>query len=161
MEKEYYTCEFCQTNFIPKRRKVQKFCSNSCRSKSFHHRNKKQSEELPKKDLRQLLEEMNSKKTEIETMSLPGVGNAAAGAATYDLILKLLTSKKNTNATKQDIQILTDDIRQMINLINKRYFLIHNMNPRHDGALPHFDMGTCKLIYLADPNFVNPSNYTI
>lgn len=39
MESHHYTCHYCQKEFVPKRRKVQKFCSTSCRVR--HHQTSK------------------------------------------------------------------------------------------------------------------------
>jgi hypothetical protein len=36
---------------------------------------------------------------------------------------------------------------QVLDLINKWYFFIHNLEQRYDGALPYFGMGTGNVIY--------------
>ena len=38
LEPKHYTCNYCQQNFVPKRRRVQKYCSNSCRSSAYQLR---------------------------------------------------------------------------------------------------------------------------
>lgn len=170
MEKEFYTCEFCQTKFIPKRRKVQKFCSPSCRSKNHHHKNSKPNEKSSKQNNlisenhTQLLEEIKklnafiNKKTKINQMSLAGVGNTLAGQAIYDFAKGYITSEEDKNVTQKDFQILIQNIQQITNSVNKRYFLIKNMERRYDGYLPYFDMETSSLIYLKDPNYFNPAS---
>ena len=152
METEFYICEFCKTKFKPNRRKVQRFCSTTCRVKNHHHKNKVEkplaNTTIPKSET-EVMESTVFKpdKLKIDKMSAAGVGNAAAGIATFELAKKLLTSKNNIPATKGDIQNLTINIHKMTELINKRYFLIHNLAQKYDGALPYFDMGTGNVIY--------------
>jgi len=156
MESEYYTCKFCQTQFIPKRRKVQKYCSHTCRSKDFHHKNIIKPVKYKKEDLRGGLE-VNQSKTKVEQMSGPGIGNAFAGNLLADgakaIGKKVFGNPNNEPATKSDIQ-------EIKNLFYTRYFLIHNMDRRFDGCLPYFDMATSKLVYFKDPNYINPNDFT-
>ena len=156
METEFYTCEFCQTKFKPKRRKAQKFCSSTCRVKNHHHKNRVEKPTLvfPAKNLLKgkLPEEI--KPTKIEEMSVAGVANSATGTYIIQLLTNLLTKFENKSATKGDIQ-------ELKNLMRQRYFQIHNMDRRYDGALPYFDMATSSLVYLNDPNYKNPANYML
>jgi hypothetical protein len=152
METEFYICEFCKTKFKPNRRKVQRFCSTSCRVKNHHHKNKVEKPLAIAAIPNIGTEAMDSTifkpdKHKVDKMSLAGVGNAAAGTAAFELAKKLLTPKNNIPATKSDIQDLTINIHKMTELINKRYFLIHNLAQKYDGALPYFDMGTGNVIY--------------
>ena len=129
-EKYKYKCEYCSKKYVPKRRRKQKFCSNSCRSKN--HRLK----EITEKENKQLVEKV---KTKIDTMSRAGVGNALVGSALVELGKSVFTSEENKAATKKDIKNLEKKIG--------RYHRILNMKPRLDGKTPYFDMATLKVVY--------------
>ena len=149
METELYTCEFCKTKFKPKRRKIQKFCSPTCRSKNHHHKNRVS---IDKSVATETIKEPS--KIKVEEMSFAAVGNAATGVLIIQLLTKLLTKIENKPATKKDIQ-------ELENLVKKRCFLIQNMDRRYDGYLPYFAMETNSLIYLKDANYCNPSDNII
>ena len=141
-------CLECGADYIPTRRGVQKFCSNSCRSRYwFNKQEKKLTKNLPyplptpKSIPVQLAEPAQLPKQKVEEVSLAGVGNAALGVAAVNLLNKIATKEENMHATKNDIQ-------KLIDLINKRYFLVHNMTADGFGRKPHFDMGTGNIIYL-------------
>lgn len=133
MEKEYYTCEFCQKEYVPNRRKLQKFCSSTCRTKNYYHKHATKSTD----------ENADTKGAigKVEEVSLAGVANAAVGVAAIEIAKNILTSEGNKPATK-------NDIREIKELIQKRYFLVHNLDDRFDGAKPYFDMATSMIIYL-------------
>ncbi|MGJ8667536.1 MAG: hypothetical protein ACSHW7_14290 [Patiriisocius sp.] len=127
MEKHRYKCHYCGAKYIPKRRHVQKYCSNSCRVNAFNLR-KKGNQNLPK--IRK--EKKGKNKIAKEKMSLSGVGNAALGTLAVNLSTNLFTKEENKPATKGDIQKLLDrDLNKIL--------LIKNMPPRFDGAIPYFD----------------------
>ena len=129
-EKYKYKCEYCGKKYIPKRRRNQKFCSNSCRSKN--HRLKKSLQI----DNNQLVE---NKKTKIDTMSVAGVGNALVGSAIVELGKSVFTSEENKAATKKDIKNLENKIG--------RYHRVLNIKPRLEGKIPYYDMVTKKVVY--------------
>jgi len=141
---KFYTCEYCHKEFDPKRRRVQKYCSNSCRSKAYHARKKtdqslaKISEDKPDPNL------ANPTKTTVDSMSLAGTGNAMAGVLAADGIKALLTPISSKPATKGDLQNLK---KQIVN----RYHKITNLQQRNDGALPYFDMDTGEVVYSLFP----------
>lgn len=87
-----------------------------------------------------------------EQLSIAGIGNAALGTlaadAAKEILKKVGGNMASQNASKRDLQELTNAIQQMTDLINKRYFLIHGQPRRYDGAWPHFDMGTSSIVYL-------------
>ncbi len=99
MDKRNYTCQNCGLEYRPRRRFVQKYCSNSCRSRAFVLRNEKLGSTLPSV-------EKKSECVKIDKMSLAGVGNAAAGALAVKALTNLLTSEENKPATKKDIRNL-------------------------------------------------------
>jgi hypothetical protein len=86
MESHHYTCNYCQKEFIPKRRKVQKFCSSSCRVR--HHQASKGRKARQSQALGQPVQE--SKAMEVEKISAAGIGNAALGTTAADLIISQL-----------------------------------------------------------------------
>ena len=98
METRTYECQYCRKGYVPKRRGVQKFCSNSCRVRTHQLKNKK-----PKGTEVTTGNNTKTDKTKIEQMSLAGVGNAAAAMFGVKIITDLLTKFENKQATKQDI----------------------------------------------------------
>ena len=143
---KYYTCEYCFTDFEPKRRRVQKYCSATCRSKAYHLRKSNQNKTT---DLAPISTTVQTAlpppppipKTKIESISTAGIGNAAAGSLLADSIKSIFTPLDNKPATKADFKLLSDKL-------TKRYHLVKNIPNRHDGALPYFDMETGNVVYL-------------
>ena len=139
--KHYYICKYCYEEFIPKRRYVQKFCSNSCRSKAHHIKNRTAAHSVltnattvaktPKK------KKKKNKKPDV--MSLAGVGNATGGSILAGTIVKLLTSEENKPATKGDLKALENKIG--------RYHKVGNMQPNNEGKWAYFDMLTKTVVF--------------
>ena len=136
METEFYHCKYCFKQFEPTRRRVQKFCSNTCRSKNHHAKNLKS--KIPA-TINQ--NELLPSKAKIDTMSLAGMGNATAGSLAADGIKALLTPNDSKPATK-------GDLKKLVSEINGRYHLVKNIEPRFDGALPYFDFDTNEVVYM-------------
>ena len=135
MEKHKYTCNYCFEEFIPTRRRVQKFCSATCRSKSHHA--KISESNLPTE---QVVSTDTPLETKIKKMSLSGIGNATAGTLAADLLKSALTKNENKPATKGDLNIL-------LAKLNDRYHLIKNMAPNLKGEYPYFDLVENVVIY--------------
>ena len=138
MEKEFYNCDYCFKEFEPKRRRVQKFCSNSCRSKAHHAKNSTKNLSEPEKA-------QNDKPTvnKVEKISAAGVGIATLGTLAADGIKYLATSAENRSATKADIAYIASKI--------KRYHKIVNHPPNSQGAFPYFDLETNEIFYSLMP----------
>ncbi len=134
MDKEFYNCHYCGTEYKPRRRFKQRFCSNSCRANYFK-RNK-----LKNQLGKTVNENEKENPVKIESMSLSGVGNAIAGTAVVNVFTHLLTKEENRPATKKDI-------KEIITALKQRYFAVKNMSPKPDGTLPYFDIQTSTIIY--------------
>lgn len=139
--KKIEICLHCGTDYTPKRRGVQKFCGNSCRSRHWLLKQNrirvstiadKQKNDLP--DLRS--------ETKKEVMSFAGIGNAAAGVAAVEVVKSIFTPEHNKPATKKDIE----DLKTMIN--GGRYFLVKNVLIDYLGKSPYYDFETGNLVYL-------------
>jgi hypothetical protein len=132
MDRYTYNCNYCGGEYIPRRRGIQKYCSNSCRVNAFTQRRKvKQNVPAIKKP------EAPSTNDKI---NWSGIGNAAAGTLAVNLATSLFTSEENKPATKGDIQkLLKGGINQLI--------LIKNIPPRIDGVRAYFDTQQHILIY--------------
>jgi len=142
-ENKFYTCDYCFKEFEPKRRRVQKYCSDTCRSKAYHARKTSTklaapSEQITVPDFSTLPK---------PKMSLSGVGNATAGTLAADAIKSLLTKTTNKPATKGDLTAL-------IETLHGRYHLVKNMPANEFGQYPYFDLVEGVLVYLD----VNPTN---
>lgn len=132
MDRYTYNCNYCGVEYTPKRRYIQKYCSNSCRVNAFTQRKKlknkapkvKKEKAVPTKD----------------KMSWSGIGNAAVGALATNVATSLLTKDENKPATKGDIEkLMKGEIYKII--------LIKNIPPRIDGSRAYFDSNQQILIY--------------
>jgi len=146
MDKFEYTCEYCGRKYIPKRRKVQRFCSNSCRTRNWqqqqqqqHQKLQLQSEEIQKPEVEILPNQLITEKK--DTVNMAGVGNAALGVAAANVITNILTKPRNKPATKGDIEELKS------NFFGKRYFLIKNIPIQPNGKKAYFDIQKSELVY--------------
>lgn len=130
--KYFHICNQCGKEYKPNRRNIQKYCSNSCRTRAYVIR---KGLNLPS------IENKNTEEKKSETMSWAGVGNAAAGTIAVNLATSIFTKEENKPATKKDI-------REVKNLLMTRYHSIKNVPPRPDGARPFYDLQTQSLVYL-------------
>ncbi|MCR8668032.1 hypothetical protein NO995_10090 [Aestuariibaculum sp. M13] len=79
MESRFYKCKYCFKEFEPKRRRVQKYCSDTCRNKAHHAKKPKHVLPIPKEKNLPTTEINPEFKSQKEKMSFAGVGNAMAG----------------------------------------------------------------------------------
>ena len=137
METKLYTCAYCFEEFKPTRRRVQKYCSNSCRSKAYHLRtnNSNKESKLP------IANPIGFAKQKKEKMSYAGTGNAVAGSLLADGIKNMFTAEQNKAATKGDLKKLLDELQ-------KRYHPIKNMPTNQMGQEPYYDINTQQVVYL-------------
>lgn len=151
METYLYTCKHCCKEFRPTRRGVQKFCSDSCRV--GHHQCNNRLQQIKEDSLAEInqfkigVEKLQKKrkkkeKRNSEGMSLPGIGNAAAGTALLDVAKSLFTPEHNKPATKGDLLNLANHLN--------RYRRIENFKPDIFGQKPYLDLETGKMVYLPE-----------
>jgi hypothetical protein len=137
MENRTYTCQYCKKDYVPRRRGVQKFCSDSCRV-SFH-RFKNVESELKSTNLQIKSEDQVPNKIKVDQVSTAGVANAAIGSGIADLLISTFTSEENKPATKGDIARLASNL--------KRYHIIKNLPPNQMGQFPYFDLTEGLVVY--------------
>jgi len=141
-ESKFYTCEYCSKEFEPKRRRVQKYCTDTCRSKAFYSR---KTNDLPAKIDNKLSQPQpispTPTKNKIDSMSTSGVGNAAIGTLLADGLKAIATSNKNKPATKGDLDALK-------NLLTSRYLPINNLQLDQFGNRPYYDVEMKCVVYL-------------
>jgi hypothetical protein len=135
MEPKKYICNFCGNDYNPKRRHVQRFCCNSCRSKA--HIKKHQLKTVTKSESNI----QNQNPFKIEKISLAGVGNAAIGTLAVNAVSNLFTSEGNKPATKNDIKNLTS-------ILKNRYLPILNIPNRIDGAKAFYDTQIQQYVFI-------------
>ncbi|OUR90915.1 hypothetical protein A9Q87_13345 [Flavobacteriales bacterium 34_180_T64] len=141
MEKHKYTCNYCFEEFIPKRRRVQKFCSATCRSKAHHLRQtSKANPTTIKPPIKVPPVAPAPSKSKVEAMSSAGVGNVVVGTLIADGIKALMAAMKNKPATK-------GELNELLEKLNNRYHLIKNMAPNLNGEYPYFDLVENVVIY--------------
>lgn len=139
MENYLYTCAYCGKQNKPRRRRKQKYCSNSCRTNAFNA-NKKNSLAKPETN------KTENKLKKIDKMSWAGVGNAAAGTLAVNALSSLLTREENKPATKKDI-------KEIKTILSKRYHEVLNMELDVYGNEPFYDMETKSVVYLKSGNY--------
>ena len=134
MDNYLYRCQYCGKDYKPNRRKKQKYCSNSCRTRASVTKNTT-GLNIAKKEVEK------KEPLKVEKMSLAGVGNAAAGTLAVNALTSLFTSEENKPATRKDLQNLANNLKQ-------RYHLIINASESIDGKKPYYDMETKTIVYL-------------
>ncbi|SFZ91333.1 hypothetical protein SAMN05428642_1025 [Flaviramulus basaltis] len=136
-------CNHCSSEYTPRRRGVQKFCSNSCRSRSWLlKQNKTKPNKITLEQHKIQVPTVQSVPKKEEKMSLGGVGNAAAGSALAQLGIRLITPTQNKPATKKDIQELKSI------LTGARYLPINNFQNDALGRKPFYDVDTGFVVFL-------------
>lgn len=134
MENYLYRCQYCGKDYKPNRRKKQKYCSNSCRTRAFVTKNST-GLSIVKKDTEK------KEPLKVEKMSIAGVGNAAVGALAVNALTSLFTSEENKPATKKDLQNLIGSLKQ-------RYYPVLNIPSTQNGSKAYYDMETKNVVYL-------------
>jgi hydrogenase maturation factor HypF (carbamoyltransferase family) len=135
MEKYYYFCHYCGKEYVPKRRRIQKYCCKSCKNNEYNL--KKKNNLIVKTELQKDVK--NS--IQIEKISIAGVGNAFLGTLAVNVASNLFTSEGNKPATKNDIKNLSS-------ILKNRYHQIKNIPDRNDGAVAFYDFETQTYVYL-------------
>ncbi len=130
-------CLQCGDDFLPKRRGVQKFCSNSCRSRNWLLKRQRTKAPVLQEDIKNQTPSIIKK----EGMSLAGMANAAAGAATVEVVKNIFTTQDNKPATKKDIK----ELKAI--LTGTRYFPINNFQNDAYGRKPFYDIETGNIVY--------------
>lgn len=134
MENYKYTCNYCSKQYVPKRRKVQKYCSNTCRSKAHFQKNKLSKNMNNKSQL------VNPKNQQKEKINLAGIGNAAIANVATDTLTRLFTHEDNKPATK-------GDLKKLISQSKSRYEKINNLPMRIDQKVAYFDNEKKEVVY--------------
>jgi len=134
-------CNHCGGDYVPKRRGVQKFCSNSCRSRFWQLKQPVRKDTAVTEAKKSELPEIKSEPKN-ESMSWAGIGNTAVGIGLYELLKKLLTAENNKLVKKKDL----DELKSLI--MGKRYFPVNNYLKDNIGRKPYFDIETGNVEYL-------------
>lgn len=142
METYTYICAYCSKEYTPRRRRVQKYCSNTCRVKAHFYRTKQSSLNTNKEAL--IVKNSNKSVSESQNkqkINLAGIGNAAIANFATDTLKDWFTSEDQKPATKADL-------KNMLNEFRKRYQEISNIPIRPDGSKAFYDNQTKKVVYL-------------
>ena len=150
-ENHLYTCQYCSKEYLPTKRRKQKYCSDSCRVSAYQLRKqlkqfKEEEIQLPSTQNNDAVETVAAEiyeppKQKVEEMSLPGVAQAAAGAAAVDLVKKIFTPEHQKAATKGDINELKSLVK------GERYYPVKNMQRDQYGRYPYFDIQDQMVVY--------------
>lgn len=139
MDKYLYKCQYCGIEYKPNRRRVQKYCCTSCKNNSYNLNKKNNLIVKSEKEIEL------KKSLQIEKMSWAGFGNAAAGTIAVNLATNIFTKEENKPATKKDLMILENKLKQ-------RYFIVKNLAPKADGSIPYFDIQTNTIVSFKNTN---------
>lgn len=137
MENFNYICGYCGKNYVPKRRKVQKYCSASCRTRACNIRKST----LLSKPIENSILNKSSNLNKIEQMSFAGIGNAAVGTLAVNTLTRVFTKEENKPLTKKDLKELKE-------LMLQRYHEVLNLELDLYGNVPFYDMETQTIVYL-------------
>lgn len=144
MENYIYTCDYCSKEYVPNRRKIQKYCSTTCRVKAYYFRKKHNQVTTINKDSKALSipeNKVQNPKTSIDKVSLSGVGNAAIANVATDVLRHIFIPEDSKPATK-------GDLKQLIAQFRDRYEKITNITPKYDGSQAYYDNVDKKVVYL-------------
>jgi hypothetical protein len=137
MEKYNYICEYCSKEYMPRRRRIQKYCSNTCRVKA-HFQKKARVESKPEIGLST---HVTTDKEQKQKINLAGIGNAAIANIATDALKRMFTHDDYKPATKGDLKKLLAQFRN-------RYEKIENIPRRSDETEAYFDTETKEVVYL-------------
>lgn len=138
-DNRFYTCAYCFKEFEPKRRRIQKFCSNTCRSKAFHARKQKNNSQDKLFEIPSGIQPT----TNNDKITLAGIGNATAGTLLAEGLKNILTKEDNKPATK-------GDFKKLIEIMRYRYLPIKNLPQNRIGQKPYYDVLENNVIYLSN-----------
>jgi hypothetical protein len=148
MDTHKYTCLYCHEEFIPARRHVQKYCSDSCRSKAYHIRKrdekvKDKSNSLASSDNKP--PKQNHKKNSL--LKADTIVSAAAANLLAQGIISIFTKDEDKTVTRKDF-------RQLLELQSNRFHRINNL-PLENGKQPYFDLYKGIVVYKNDSDVYN------
>ena len=161
MEEPYlYICQKCKEEYVPKRRGVQKFCSDSCRSghwQLLHPKDVTPSfekelittaiEEKQVKEIKPKKEKKKKKKIELKTnepTTLADFLTSTAGAFVGSKLERATLREENKPLTKGDMVSLLSN--------TQRFQKVNNLPPNGYGQQPFFDITTGNIQYVGDKN---------
>ena len=156
MEETYeYTCHYCKKKYVPKRRRINKFCSNSCRSGNWHLLNPKEMvvnvereefrlpvETKPQKK-EKLEKKINKMRKELKTnkpSTLIDFLTSTAGAFVGSKLERASLNEENKPLTKGDMMSLLSNMQ--------RFQKVNNLPPNGFGQLPFIDVTTGNIEYI-------------
>lgn len=137
MKRHLYICEYCFKEYKPRRRHIQKYCSNTCRVKAFYQRHKglkKVNDNLPATTKAE-------PKLSKEKISMAGVGNAAIANVATDVLKNIFIPEDSKPATK-------GDLKKLLAQFKERYEKVKNIAPRQDGSEAYYDNVEKRVVYL-------------
>ena len=151
METGNYICHLCEKEYEPTKRGIQRFCTSKCRKKFSYHKTKVKAE----LQLNSSKEQLNlAKPYDPNKMTYGGVKEVLAANLLYDgakyLGKKIFTPPENKNEEKKFGE---GYIPKLIK--------IKNFPTRLDGSVAYFDTQTDQIVYVPDPNYINPAHNII
>ncbi len=142
METYTYICAYCSKEYTPRRRRVQKYCSSTCRVKAHFYRNKPSLLNTKKDALTVKNEGQNNSESQTkQNINMAGIGNAAIANIATDTLKSLFTHEDNKPLTK-------GDFKKLMAQFKNRYELVKNAPMRADGTQAYFDTEKKEIVYL-------------
>lgn len=144
MEKYQYICHYCGKEYVPSRRRVQKYCRTSCRVNAFNQRTKKTAPPSEKG-----LSVSQNKDQDQPKINLAGIGNAAIANVATDFAKHIFIKEDNKPATKGDLKALLTKNQE-------RYFPVVNAPQKSDGTKAFYDSVSKIIVYRRVFPFLTP-----
>lgn len=114
MEIRNYTCQYCKKEYTPKRRRIQKFCSDSCRVGS-HQLNKRMTNSgVPEVTKNHVLP-----KAKKEGINMAGVGNSFLGTIAATTTVNFLKNENDKPITKRDLIQVNLKLNTILEMLKK------------------------------------------
>ncbi|HSI68846.1 MAG TPA: hypothetical protein VK941_01330 [Gillisia sp.] len=144
MEKYQYICHYCGKEYVPGRRRVQKYCRTSCRVNAYNERIKKTAPPSEKG-----LSVPQKENLVQPGISLGGIGNAAIAYVATDLAKSVFIKEDNKPATKGDLKALLTQNQE-------RYLPVVNAPQKSDGTKAFYDSVSKIIVYRSVFPFLTP-----
>lgn len=145
-ETHLYTCKYCKIEFKPTRRRVQKYCSATCRSKQWHFANNKNSTPIASSSKELKAKNKKKKKKEAVKQKQPttfeDILTSTLGAFVGNKIDRATIKEENKPFTKGDMMNILSNIQ--------RFQKVNNSPPNEYGQQPFIDITTGNIVYIGE-----------
>lgn len=154
-ETHLYTCKYCKIEFKPTRRRVQKFCSDNCRSKNWfmiHSKDSPSPIAIKSNETKVLLKTKKKKKKKKgkkkkekksrQPTAFEAFFTSTAGTYVGNKIDRATIKEENRPLTKGDMMNILSNIQ--------RFQKVNNLPLNELGQQPYIDIATGNIEYIGE-----------